>query len=349
KQIQSFQQQLSGTIAMLELEQHERGADVGLDRQLQAMTGTIAGTIDRNGDGQAAQAQPGEQGLANTEAQAEPSPPEQAEDETETPAAQEGSQDEQLVAQNQSQTGGSSGAGQGDSSNGEDNENTIEGEGLSSQLADQSAEPDTTQAAANTAPVASEQNSGLWGWLISLGLALLLAIVAMFDWKRSGSILRGRFQKQQTQEDEDLFFTEPLRPKPVVRVRQRDTEGGSDSDEGQVPGPELQIPLADPTSTSGPAQQAEAGESLPDATIPGHGPMEPLVTGIAHWNRKDIPMLDVEEAEVGDLPPDDGRLSFDDFGLMNPISIEDLEIDAGDELGENFELDIDEEEEQRNR
>ncbi|GAA6153339.1 LysM peptidoglycan-binding domain-containing protein [Pseudoteredinibacter isoporae] len=209
-----------------------------------------------------------------------------------------------------------------------------EGQGVGTQLADQTTagaeETDAASKASLQADAGLSSNSlMLWAGLF---IAAILAALAWLDFRRPGGFLN-RFNKKTEEREEPAYSSGPAvaANEPVVRVRKRNELEAEESDE-----PVVQVPLA------APVDESEANEE-------GSADIAPMITGVAHWNRKDIPMLHVEESEVEDLssdePQGDENLNFDDFGLMNTISIDDLDINLDDGLEEGFKLDLDDEEE----
>lgn len=313
KQIEHFQQQLKQTLSLLE---NQKGSG-SLDGTLASLSNPNAEATDASqtenlSENLSDNPEPDSNSAANELLSAEP---------VENAASEGDINDAQLAANDSA-------------ANSPGNETTpetgdiYEGQGVGTQLADE-AKPDSESTdAANKAALqadAGTASSGLMLWL-AIFIAAVLAAIAWLDFRRPGGFLN-RFNKKTEEREEPSYSSSPAvaANEPVVRVRKREELEAEDNE------PLVQVPLA-------PAEE-------PEATAENEADMEPMITGVARWNRKDIPMLHVEESEVEDLSTDgeksDENLNFDDFGLMNTISIDDLDINLDDGLEEGFKLDLD--------
>lgn len=225
----------------------------------------------------------------------------------------------------------------------------IESEGLNQKLTESATDTGNTVETSPVQTIGQEaaQSSSLGAWLWGLLVIGLLGLLALFDWRRPGSLLRSKFQPQQIPEQTPEAFVPPKPSEPVVRVRPRSPQ----------PDPALMAGVASEASSEldvqVPLKHEPLSEDL-DLETDLHLDIDDVdlmvpITGIAKWNRKDIPMLDVEETEVDGQPLDEDDLSFDDFGLMNPISIDDLDIDLEEGLDQEFNLELPDDEDDQSQ
>lgn len=352
KQIEHFQQQLQQTLSLLE---RQKGSG--------SLDGNLASLSAQQSAAQESQTEPAVGESANTNGQDSASDNEllSQEDLSQENLSQENlSQDDLSEQAQENQAGEAQGEQQTDAvaqnPDAQDKEQVAgaapttdpadiyEGQGVGAQLADQAKTDITENSPATKSEVsAAAQSDGfdprLW---ISLFVAAILAALAWLDFRRPGGFLN-RFNKSAQPESKTEPSYRATAPgvaamaanEPVVRVRQREELADLDDDE-----PVVQVPLA-------PVIDPEAELADDDDAN-----MEPLITGVARWNRKDIPMLQVEESEVDELSnteKTDDSLNFDDFGLMNTISIDDLDINLDDGLEEGFKLDLDDDDDQQNK
>ncbi|WP_299973680.1 LysM peptidoglycan-binding domain-containing protein [uncultured Pseudoteredinibacter sp.] len=324
KQIEHFQQQLQQTLSMLEKQKGNGSLDANLAGLNSAASEQAGQDVDTESSIANESASNDLLATQNTN-EAEATSPESLTgdiDSTEPSAASEIANDLTDSAANTSS----------------DQANDIyEGQGVGAQLADKASVNEVTAAAqptVNDSGVQSDSDSRfLWLGLI---LAAVLAGLAWLDFRRPGGFLN-RFNKPaEDKQEPSLDVNKSAAPvEPVVRVRKREE---LEIDEPDVPEePIVQVPLA-------PAEEEPVADENSD--------IEPLISGVARWNRKDIPMLQVEESELGELPNEDNSdsddsLHFDDFGLMNTISIDDLDIDLDEGLDQGFKLDLDDEEDEK--
>ncbi|MBB6522294.1 LysM peptidoglycan-binding domain-containing protein [Pseudoteredinibacter isoporae] len=318
KQIEHFQQQLKQTLSLLEQQKEGNGS---LDGTLATLTSS---------ETESPTELPAEVASNESDSETQQAPASNANELLGAEAVEDTRTDDIALAQDASTDTEANKETPQTTAEGED---IYEGQGVGAQLADQakSSAAETDSASTITLQADSSASSSSLKLWLSLLVAAVLAALAWLDFRRPGGFLN-RFNKPAEEREEPSYSPSPAvaANEPVVRVRKREELEVEDNE------PVVQVPLA-------PAEAPEAPEDEAD--------MEPMITGVARWNRKDIPMLHVEESEVEDLSSDDEKtdenLNFDDFGLMNTISIDDLDINLDDGLEEGFKLDLDDDEEDK--
>ncbi|WP_299772997.1 LysM peptidoglycan-binding domain-containing protein [uncultured Pseudoteredinibacter sp.] len=326
KQIEHFQQQLQQTLSMLE----KQKGNGSLDASLAGLNGAASEQAGQNdntessasNDSVSDESASNELLTAENVNEAEVQNTESLAGETAPVEPSAASDNNKEVAEAPANT------------NNDQAKDIYEGQGVGAQLADRASENEATaaaQPAANDSSAKGDSDSRfLWLGLI---LAAVLAGLAWLDFRRPGGFLN-RFNKTaEDKQEPSIDSNKPAAPaEPVVRVRKREELEAEEPEE-----PIVQVPLA-------PVEEEPVADADSD--------IEPLISGVARWNRKDIPMLQVEESELGELPNEDNSntddsLHFDDFGLMNTISIDDLDIDLDEGLDQGFKLDLDDEEDEK--